>query len=174
MKTLTLLSTATINESKLSVLVEFYNEYATELGIKTIKKFRDKETAQKRVKQIQEQYAEELAEEKAKAEKPAKKAKAEKLAKKAGRKSDLDMQAIIGFNKNPDELKEGTIEYALVHAIIDLEDGDKEDWSVTVQQVVDHIVETHNRPRSNLGVDSAYAIHNIRWFLRKGTLKLVK
>ena len=84
------------------------------------------------------------------------------------------MNATLKFTVGPEEIKEGTIEYALVHAIIDLEDGSTDEWTVTVQQVVDYIVETHKRPRSNIGVDAAYAVHNIRWFLRKGTLKLVK
>ena len=60
MKNITPLATSTIKQSKISVLVEFYNEYATELGINTIKKFRDKDTAIARVQKIQEEYVAEF------------------------------------------------------------------------------------------------------------------
>ena len=59
---LTIRTEATLQETKFAELASIYNEFATELDIKPIKKFRDKATGIKRVLDIQVSYSEALPE----------------------------------------------------------------------------------------------------------------
>lgn len=79
------MTTKQLNESKLSTLVEYYNELAEGAEQKTIAKFKDRETAIKRIAALRETIKVE-AKAKAKAEKDA--AKLAKVAKPAKVKSD--------------------------------------------------------------------------------------
>lgn len=57
---LTIRTEATLQDTKFADLATIYNEFATELDIKPIKKFRDKPTGIKRVLDIQAKYSEAL------------------------------------------------------------------------------------------------------------------
>jgi hypothetical protein len=155
---------AQISELKFSEQAAVYNEFAAELGLKAVKKFRDKSTGVSRIMDIQEQYVEEryeiLAEQKAKAVKKVEKA----VDKDTNRQTRFDMSLIITTVK--DESKEGTIENSLHAAIAS--------GYTTAGEIVDHLVATHKRPRSGLGVDEQYVVHNIKWFIKKGHLKSVQ
>lgn len=59
---LTIRTEATLQDTKFADLATIYNEFATELDIKPIKKFRDKPTGIKRVLEIQAKYSEALPE----------------------------------------------------------------------------------------------------------------
>jgi len=158
---------AQITELKFSEQAPIYNEFAAALGIKQVKKFRDKSTGVSRIMQIQDQYVEErdeiLAEQKAKAAKAVKKVE-KAVAKDTKRQTRFYMDQIVITVK--DEAKEGTIENSLHAAIASGHN--------TAGEIVDHIVATHKRPRSGLGVDEQYVVHNIKWFVKKGHLKLVQ
>lgn len=154
---------AQITDLKFSEQAPVYNEFAVALGIKQIKKFRDKATGVSRIMQIQEQYVEErdeiLAEQKAKVAKAVK--KVEKAVAKE-RQTRFNMDAVVTTLKN--ESKEGTIEFSLHKAIAE--------GCNTAGEIVDWVITNHKRPRSGLGVDEQYAVHNIKWFVKKGHLKL--
>lgn len=62
MKQLKTFAQVEINTLKLAPLAETYNAFAVELGVKTIKKFRDRDTGICRVTELQEQYVEEFTE----------------------------------------------------------------------------------------------------------------
>ena len=165
---------AQIQDLKFSAMGEVYNTFATELGIKLVKKFRDKSTGIKRITDIQEQYIEEANEIKsAEAKELTEEIEAPKVAKAKG--SRFDLTQIIKFTMDdPKALTPGTIEYSLCNAIVELEDGTKEDWSVTCQELVDFIIVNHKRPRSHQVVDKAYVIHNIKWFIKAGSIEIVE
>jgi hypothetical protein len=59
---LTIRTEATLQDTKFADLATIYNEFAAELDIKPIKKFRDKPTGIKRVLDIQAKYSEALPE----------------------------------------------------------------------------------------------------------------
>lgn len=154
---------AQITELKFSEQAPIYNEFAAALGIKQVKKFRDKSTGVSRIIQIQEQYVEErdeiLAEQKAKAAKAVEKVE-KAVDKDTKRQTRFDMDLIVSTVK--DEAKEGTIENSLHAAIASGHN--------TAGEIVDHLVATHKRPRSGLGVDEQYVVHNLKWFQKKGTI----
>lgn len=76
-------------------------------------------------------------------------------------KTTFDMTATIVTVK--DAGKEGTIENSLHAAIAS--------GANTVQEVIDWIMANHKRPRAEQ-VDQQYVVHNIKWFIRKGHLKI--
>ncbi len=139
---------AQISEAKFSELADIYNVFASQLDIKPLKKFRDKSTGIARILKIQAEYVE----------------KRNSLAKTVTKESKptFNMKATVSTLKN--ESKEGSIEWSLHKAILT--------GSNMVEDVVAYIVTNHKRPRSGLGVDQQYAIHNIKWFVKKGHLKL--
>lgn len=150
-----------IAELKFSEQASLYNKFSVALGIKQIKKFRDKSTGISRIVQIQEQYVKErdkfLAEQKVK--------DAEKvITKDTSRQTRFDMGLTIATVK--DESKEGTIENSIHSAIAS--------GYTTTGKIIDHLVSTHKRPRSVLGVDEQYIVHNIKWFVKKGHLRLTQ
>ena len=169
---------AQITELKFSEQAPIYNEFAAALGIKQLKKFRDKSTGVSRIMQIQEQYVEErdeiLAEQKAKAAKAVKKVE-KSVAKDTKRQTRFDMDTIVELTDLCDP-KEGTIEFSIRKAIISYSCNPDEnpEWEgVTAGDIVSHVITKHKRPRSGLGVDEQYVVHNIKWFVKKGHLKLV-
>lgn len=153
---LIILNQEAIETLKFSELVTEYNKYATELGIKNIKKFRDKATGQARLAQIVAEYKEELLEIQPE---PQPKPKAEEPKK---RQTRFNMEAKI--ETVSDNSKEGTIENSLHAAIAS--------GCETTGEVVTWITTNHKRPRSGQGVDEQYAVHNIKYFVKRGTLKL--
>jgi len=76
-------------------------------------------------------------------------------------KTTFDMTATLVTVK--DAGKEGTIENSLHAAIAS--------GASTVQEVIDWIMANHKRPRAEQ-VDQQYVVHNIKWFIRKGHLKI--
>jgi len=160
------LTEAKINELKFSEQAAVYNEFASAVGIKQVKKFRDKSTGISRIIQVQEQYVEEreelLAEKKAKAVEKVAKVKAEVTTEF---KSRFSMEDVIVWNKTEGH-KEGSIEASLCNAI--------NNGCDTVGKIVEEVITTHKRPRSGQPVDKQYVIHNIRWFIKKGSLSLIE
>lgn len=163
-------NSAELNSMKLADITDYYNSVAGQMGVKQVKKFRDKPTAVARTVAAQEVLQAERAKANAKAEpvKAAKPAKAKKAAKAtktepATTGSRFDLTQTITIVKG--EPKEGSIEHSLFAAI-------NEGLCTTVGEVVEYITTNHKRPRSDQNVDAHYAIHNIKWFVRKGHLKL--
>lgn len=99
------MTTKQLNEAKLSTLVEYHNEIAEGAGLKTVKSFKDKETAIKRIGALKESIKAE-AKKAAAAEKAAKKSEKSKkaakgddpLAKPPGRRG-----AVAKFDFEPGE-----------------------------------------------------------------------
>lgn len=167
---LTIFTADQIASLKFAELATEYNKFAVELGLPTIKKFSDKTKGQARLTNIQAQYAEEAAEmEKLNAkaapapveQAPEAKAPAEQAQPVKAAKTTFDMTATLVTVK--DSGKEGTIENSLHAAIAS--------GATTVEQVVAWIMANHKRPRAEQ-VDQQYVIHNIKWFIRKGHLKI--
>lgn len=158
-----------LNTLKLSEVTDFYNTVASQLGLKAVKKFRDKPTAIKRTLDAQELLREEQAEapvaKPVKAPKATKKTTPAKAAKAApvATGSRFDLTQTVEIVKG--DPKDGSIEATIFTAV-------RDDLCSTVAELVDYIVSNHKRPRSGLGVDTNYAIHNIKWFARKGHIKL--
>jgi hypothetical protein len=99
------MNTKQLNEAKLTTLVEYHNEIAEGAGVKTVKSFKDRETAIKRIGALKESIKLE-AKKKAAAEKAAAKAEKSKkaakgddpLAKPPGRRG-----AVAKFDYEPGE-----------------------------------------------------------------------
>lgn len=60
---------------------------------------------------------------------------------------------------------EGTIQNS-IHAAISATDGN-------IENVIQSVLNNHKRPRSDQPVDREYVIHNIKWFIKKGSLEIV-
>ena len=151
--TLTTYTETQISSFKFAELGAIFNTFATELGIKNIKKFQDKSKGLTRILAIQAQYVEErdelivtLAEE------------------SKAPKSTFDLTKKLTTIKKLGA--EGTIQNSL-HAGI-------ASGNTIISDLVIHIIATHKRPRSNQVVDAAYVIHNIKWFIEAGSLEIVK
>ena len=126
---LIILDKETIETLKFSELATEYNKYATELGIKNIKKFRDKATGQARLLDIQIDYIEALPEdcgrefamsnkgfveiqvkvEEPKVEEPKKRQTRFDLCKK--------LDYVLPEGTDPQDYKPGTIESSIMSAI---------------------------------------------------------
>lgn len=169
-----------ISEVKFSEQASIYNAFAAELDIKQIKKFRDKATGVARILKIQDMYVEtcddflgdlddpetEIEEAVAKVDEPA-------LTPK--RQTRFDMNARIELTGTSDP-KPGTIEWSLHQTVIGCSGHDENDEFIPalVGNVVEEVIRSHKRPRSGLGVDEQYVVHNIKWFIKKGSLQLVE
>lgn len=157
-----------ISEVKFSEQASIYNAFAAELDIKQIKKFRDKATGVARILKIQDMYVEacddflgdlddpetEIEEAVAKADEPALEPK---------RQTRFDMESVVVTVS--DDSKEGTIENSIHAAIYS--------GHTVAGDLVEYLIANHKRPRSGLGVDEQYVVHNIKYFVKKGTLKLI-
>lgn len=84
-----------------------------------------------------------------------------KPAGNTGTRFDLEQKVTIVKG----EPKEGTIEHTIFQAI-------NEGLYTTAGEIVDYVIANHTRPRSDQKVDAQYAIHNIKWFTKKGHLQL--
>lgn len=167
MTNITLFTQEELESKKLTDVTSHYNEVAKLIGLKAVKKFRDKPTSVSRTLDAQETYRDDLeaaakAAAKAKSEKP-KKEKSEAPKGVRQNKFGLSDDSVITVVKG--EPKEGSIEDSLFIAI-------NHEMCSTVKQIVDYIVANHVRPRSGEAVDAAYALHNIKWFIKKGHLKV--
>ena len=142
---LTLIQISAIKSSGQS---EIYNAFSSALGLKQVKKFRDKATGVSRIMQIQDQYLEEVAK--------------IKPTKSKSKSSRFNMDSVVKININHGKL--GSIENSIHSAI--------SSGSNKVSEIVDFVLSNHMRPRSTLGVTEQYVIHNIKWFVKVGSLKL--
>lgn len=157
------------NEFKLKELVTIYNKFATELGIRTINHFSSKATAIIRVVDIQTQYTEEVAELKAK------KQSESKPTKKTG--SRFDTSKVLGMTgiKEVKDTAKGTIQRSIFEAVITYGHNHETDTpNNTIEDIISEVIRKHKRPRSNQPVDREYVIHNIKWFIKKGSLEIVE
>lgn len=148
-----ILAKSQLEDMKLAEITDQYNTIAVRLGIKTVKKFRDKPTAISRTLQNQETWVE-----------------AHPPRKSSKQNSKKDDNLLYGLKKTA-KLKtveeagtEGTIENTIHEGIFSGED--------TVEKLANYIVNNHRRPRSGKQPDLQYAVHNIKWFINKGHLKL--
>lgn len=172
MANITLFTQEELESKKQADITSHYNKVAKLIGLKAVKKFRDKPTSISRTLDAQETYRDDL-EAAAKAEiaaktkvlppqgkdiKPKKKSDAPKGVRQ--NKFGLSDDSVVAIVKG--EPKEGSIEDSLFIAI--------NQGCSTVKQIVDYIVANHIRPRSGESVDAAYALHNIKWFIKKGHL----
>ena len=192
---------SSLAEMSTKEIAAIYNEFATELNVKLVARFANKTTCIARTLTLQCEYIQAVSVVEAKEQKrqaklstsrtvalaTTKVKETKRITKRATkeqidhlfgkdkvkRQTRFDMEQVISFT---DDCKptEGTIEFSLKQAIIGNEDGSQEDWCVTVGEVVNHVIAYHKRPRSGLGVDEQYVVHNIKWFIKKGHLKLVQ
>lgn len=176
---LTIRTEATLQDTKFADLATIYNEFATELDIKPIKKFRDKPTGIKRVLDIQAKYSEALSE-RAKSKTPTSKsaAKSEKSTR-----SDSEYSSTNSFSMNvggsrivydiPTTLvtvvkttdKEGSIRDAYQKAI-----------SNSLSGTMDEVIEEFKKimpstPKSGELVDKAFVIRRLKRLVNKGFFK---
>lgn len=156
MKTLNTHTEETLSELTLKEITAINNEFANAAAVNTTKRFSTKGTAIRRTLLNQVAYMEVYSEYK-KAQEPV------HQAVKVTSHTSFNMEAKLTIVKG--EPKEGTIEHSLQAAIND-------PLCETVLDVVNYIVENHRRPRSGFPVNAQYAIHNIRWFVRKNHLKM--
>ncbi len=195
---LTVLTEEQVNELKFKDQAEVYNQFAQQVGLKAVKKFRDKATGIRRILEVQETYIEdckefskveltymeeveaELEENQEEAEenyeevpyvepKPAKKAKAVKKTE-PGRSTRFDLTQRLNAVKSANEVKQGTIQFSLLKAISELYDPDL-DILPTAGEVMEEVIANHVRPRAEV-VDEQYVVHNIKWFIKKGSIKV--
>lgn len=164
-----------LSSKKLTEITEHYNQVAKLIGVKAVKKFRDKPTSISRTLEAQETYSEDLAEAAkavVKEKAPKKEAKALAESKVRSNKFGITKESRLEFNELTCNPKEGTIEATIKDAIRELYDADN-NISPEISEVITYILITHKRPRSDQKVDEAYALHNIKWFIKKGHLKIV-
>lgn len=158
---LTIRTLAQIEELRFSELSDVYNEFAAQVGLKAIKKFRDKATGIQRVVDIQETYCDDR--------KAFLKTTEEKAEKSPARKTKLQGTDIIGFSDDW-EPRVGTIGHCIKETIIRNEDGESDEWSVTVEDLIFEATRTYRKPRSNVPVDEAFIRSAINWFVNQGDL----
>ena len=193
MNNINLFTKEELESQKLAEITDHYNVLAKLIGLKAVKKFRDKPTSVSRTLDAQETYREDL-EAAVKAEivaktkvLPPQKELSSNWGKIASQKTALQGKGVKPKKEKSDtpngvrqnkfglsddsivtvvkgEPKEGSIEDSLFIAI--------NQGCSTVKQIVDYIVANHTRPRSGEAVDAAYALHNIKWFIKKGHLKV--
>ena len=170
MTTIAIFTQAELESQKLADITSHYNEVAKLIGLKAVKKFRDKLTAVSRTLDAQETYRDDLeTAAKAAAKESTKTSKAPKQPSEKGsvrqNKFGISEDSVIEVVKG--EPKEGSIEHSLFIAI-------NHEMCVTVKEIVAYIVANHKRPRSGETVDEQYALHNIKWFVKKGHLKVTE
>lgn len=150
-----LFSKSQLEVKKLSEITDHYNSISKLIGLKAVKKFRDKATAVNRTLEVQETYSEDLAEQKAKTVKLTKPSPSKKV------KTSSFHLIIPKFEETP---KQNTIEHTIYEALVS--------GPTSIDKLVDYIVDRHERPRSGQKVDEAYALHNIKWFAKKGSIEI--
>jgi hypothetical protein len=171
---ITLYTQEELQGQSMAWITDQYNIVGKLIGLKAVKKFRDKATAISRTLDAQETYREDLAEAAKQAAKTSKKtSKNDSQSSLRSNKLGLSEDSIIGF-KTGIEPKAGTIEDSLVSCIREGYDADMEEFTLTVKEIVDIVSKSHKRPRSLEPVDQQYVIHNIKWFIRKGHLTVEK
>ena len=168
---------------KLAEIADLYNYCARVTGNKTVTKFRDKATAVKRTLEIQAiaapfmdvepvaapepEAAPEAAPEPEAAPKPevTKPTKAPKKAKAGSSKgnSKTDMTSLLEIAKERNN-KEESIAEAVFAAVNHFSNP-------TVQQVVDQVLATYKKPRSNVTITQGFVVSTIRYFVKEGSLK---
>jgi len=173
MKNLITYTRPELENMKLAQITDINNSFAIELGLKPIKRFASKDKAILRTIKNRDLYVEEFAEH-TKAQmhnlisnelnsvaKPKKKDKPNSTKSKS-KSSRFNMDAVVSINIDHGKL--GSIEKSIQSAI--------SSGSNKVSEIVDFVLNNHTRPRSTLGVSEQYVIHNIKWFVKVGSLKL--
>ena len=178
MATIAIFTKAELESQKLTDITDQYNQVAKLIGLKAIKKFRDKPTAVSRTLDAQETYKDDITT-KLPPQKDGKFGrigndksayKSDKAPKRGSKKGSVH-QNKLGISEDSvievvkGDPKEGSIEHSLFVAI-------NHEMCVTVKEIVAYIVANHKRPRSGETADEQYALHNIKWFVKKGHLKV--
>lgn len=145
-----------LESKKLAEITDHYNQVAKAIGLKAIKKFRDKSTAVSRTLDVQEIHREDVIE-------SVKQLAKEKFLIARHKKLGMTHDSIIKADSQITP-KSGTIEASIFEAI---QSGNNQ-----VEDIVNYIISNHKRPRSDQKVDEAYALHNIKWFIKKGHLEV--
>lgn len=164
---------AQLETMKTKDIAVIYNTFAAELGIKLVSRFANKTTCIDRTLSLQEDYTSEVLAEVVAETSFDEPEIVEPIIKDTKRQTRFDLNQIVMFTEEC-EPTQGTIEFSLKQAIIEHEDGAKDEWTVTAGQILDYVLNNHKRPRSGLGVDEQYVIHNLKWFIKKGSLKIVQ
>jgi len=170
---------AELSTLKLSDIADLYNRYASITGDKPVTKFRDKPTAVKRTLEIQAIAAPFMDVEPVAAPEPVvtpepvaapepvvtKPTKTPKKAKAGNSKgnSKTDMTSLLEIAKERNN-KEESIAEAVFAAVNHFSNP-------TVQQVVDQVVATYEKPRSNVPITQGFVVSTIRYFVKEGSLK---
>lgn len=145
---LTIRTEATLQETKFADLATIYNEFATELDIKPIKKFRDKLTGIKRVLDIQADYSEQ----------------AKPEVKSKHRKYDLSKNLnMVDNNYKP---RENSINSFIIGHI------SSESYN-SAEEIVSEIMNNFRRPTDKARVDRAFARTSVIWLIKENIIKLV-
>ena len=158
---------AELSTLKLADITDLYNRYASITGDKPVTKFRDKPTAVKRTLEIQAIAAPFMDVEPVAAPEPevTKPTKTPKKAKAGNRKgnSKTDMTSLLEIAKERNNKKESIAE-AVFAAVNHFSNP-------TVQQVVDQVIATYKKPRSNVPITQGFVVSTIRYFVKEGSLK---
>jgi len=179
--TTSIFTQAELESKKLTEITDHYNQVAKLIGLKSVKKFRDKPTAISCTLDAQETYQGDLIEaakavvkEKKQAPKSEPESEYPTLEKEFGKNLDnlpikknklnIDYTTIIEA-KSGITPKEGSIEATLFDALAL--------GSENIENIIRYVLSNHKRPRSDQKVDEQYALHNIKWFVKKGHLKVV-
>jgi len=158
---------AELSTLKLADIADLYNQYVSITGDKPVTKFRDKPTAVKRTLEIQAIAAPFMDVEPVAAPEPVvtKPTKTPKKAKAGNSKgnSKTDMTSLLEIAKERNN-KEESIAEAVFAAVNHFSNP-------TVQQVVDQVVATYEKPRSNVPITQGFVVSTIRYFVKEGSLK---
>jgi hypothetical protein len=181
---LTIRTEAALQNTKFADLATIYNEFATELDIKPIKKFRDNPTGIKRVLDIQAKYSEALYEQ---AELETKdpvqdytdygKMSVFIIRKSAERKPANSFSMNIGGSRVVYDIPTTLVTVvkttdkadSMVGTLIQAIEASLEP---TVKEVADYVINNYERPKSAKEVDRSFVIRKIKRAVQKGYLKL--
>ncbi len=156
---------AELNEFKLIELATVYNKLAVELGVKTIKKFRDRDTGIRRLTEIQNQYVEEFAEFK-KSQKPA-----ETKSSKPRGKYTLQSRVIRADRS----AKQGTAMALVQDIVFDLTDGganNGEGLGALVEDVIYEFKHHFKQIRGKAKINDGFARGYLTGAIREGYVEI--
>lgn len=163
MNTLTTYTEAQLLEMPTSQIVTINNSFASACNLNLTHRFANKAKAVARCLTNQAAYVKANP---AKEEKPA----------KATPKSKFDTTQVLGMTGTVEIEKaaKGTIQRSIFEAIKTYGCNEDDIPNNTIEDIIFEVKRSHKRPRSEQVVDEAYVIHNIKWFIKKGSLEIVK
>jgi hypothetical protein len=167
MKNLITYTRSNLENMKLAQITNINNSFAIELGLKSTKRFASKDKAILRTIKNRDLYVEKFAEYTKGQMHNLITNELDSPVKPILKSSRFNMEAKLSILFDHGKLGsiENSIHTSLVRlAVLDLEPS--------VANVVEWVIENHKRPRSGRPVNEQYVIHNIKWFVKTGSLKL--